>query len=88
MSSSGTAELDRNSHGWSKGSRGIPPPPRSGAGVLLGTLTLNVLSLGLPVEGIGILIAIDLIVDMFITATNVTANVTATALLTRADRRK
>ncbi len=43
-------------------------------------------SLGLPVEGIGILIAIDLIVDMFITATNVTANVTATAILTRADR--
>ncbi|MDP6416491.1 MAG: cation:dicarboxylase symporter family transporter, partial [Gammaproteobacteria bacterium] len=39
------------------------------------------LSLGLPVEGIGILIAIDLIVDMFLTAANVTANVTATALL-------
>jgi Na+/H+-dicarboxylate symporter len=46
------------------------------------------ISLGLPVEGIGILIAIDLIVDMFITATNVTANVTAAAILTRADRRK
>ncbi len=45
------------------------------------------ISLGLPVEGIGILIAIDLIVDMFITATNVTANVTVAALLTRADRR-
>jgi len=44
------------------------------------------ISLGLPVEGIGILIAIDLIVDMFITATNVTANVTATAILTRDDR--
>lgn len=43
-------------------------------------------SLGLPVEGIGILIAVDLIVDMFITATNVTANVTATAILSRADR--
>jgi Na+/H+-dicarboxylate symporter len=41
------------------------------------------LSLGLPVEGIGILIAIDLIVDMFLTAANVTANVTATALLAR-----
>jgi Na+/H+-dicarboxylate symporter len=39
------------------------------------------LSLGLPVEGIGILIAIDLIVDMFITAANVTANVTAAAVL-------
>jgi Na+/H+-dicarboxylate symporter len=44
------------------------------------------LSLGLPVAGIGILIAVDLIVDMFITATNVTANVTVAALLTRADR--
>ena len=39
------------------------------------------LSLGLPVEGIGILIAIDLVVDMFITMANVTANVTAAALL-------
>jgi Na+/H+-dicarboxylate symporter len=46
------------------------------------------ISLGLPVEGIGILIAVDLIVDMFLTATNVTANVTVTALLTRSDRRK
>ncbi len=44
------------------------------------------ISLGLPVEGIGILIAIDSIVDMFITATNVTANVTAVALLSRQDR--
>lgn len=33
-------------------------------------------SLGLPVAGIGILIAVDLIVDMFITAANVTANAT------------
>ena len=40
-------------------------------------------SLGLPVEGIGILIAVDLIVDMFITTANVTANVTTTALLSR-----
>lgn len=39
------------------------------------------ISLGLPVQGIGILIAIDLIVDMFITAANVSANVTAAALL-------
>lgn len=44
------------------------------------------ISLGLPVEGIGILIAIDLIVDMFITAANVTANVTACALLSRDER--
>jgi Na+/H+-dicarboxylate symporter len=43
-------------------------------------------SLGLPVAGIGILIAIDLIVDMFITAANVTANITAAALLSRDER--
>ena len=43
-------------------------------------------SLGLPVAGIGILIAIDLIVDMFITASNVTANITAAALLSRHER--
>ena len=41
------------------------------------------ISLGLPVEGIGILIAIDLIVDMFITAANVSANVTVAAILSR-----
>ncbi|MFK7864984.1 MAG: dicarboxylate/amino acid:cation symporter [Pseudohongiellaceae bacterium] len=38
-------------------------------------------SLGLPVEGIAILIAIDLVVDMFITAANVTANTAATLVL-------
>lgn len=43
-------------------------------------------SLGLPVEGIGILIAIDLIVDMFITAANVSANVTAAVILSRSER--
>lgn len=45
------------------------------------------ISLGLPVEGIGILISIDLLLDMFITAANVTANVTIAAILTRDDRR-
>ena len=39
------------------------------------------LALSLPVEGIGLLIAIDLIVDMFITAANVTANLGATMML-------
>ena len=43
-------------------------------------------SLGLPIEGIGLLIAVDLIVDMFITASNVTANVTAAVLMSREDR--
>jgi Na+/H+-dicarboxylate symporter len=41
------------------------------------------LSLGLPVAGIGILIAIDLVVDMFLTAANVTANIVSTLLLSR-----
>ena len=45
-------------------------------------------SLGLPVAGIGILIAVDLIVDMFLSASNVTANITVAALLTRNDRKK
>lgn len=43
-------------------------------------------SLGLPVAGIGILIAVDLIVDMFITLANVSANVTAAVIVSRADR--
>lgn len=43
-------------------------------------------SLGLPVEGIGILIALDLVVDMFITMGNVSADVTAAVVLTRNDR--
>lgn len=40
----------------------------------------------LPIEGIGLLIALDPIVDMFMTPTNVTANVTVAAILTRDDR--
>ncbi len=43
-------------------------------------------SLGLPIAGIGILIAVDLIVDMFITVANVTANVAATTVLSRDER--
>jgi Na+/H+-dicarboxylate symporter len=42
--------------------------------------------LNLPVAGIGLLIAVDLIVDMFITAANVTANVTVAAILSRSER--
>ena len=41
------------------------------------------ISLGLPVQGIGILIAVDLIVDMFITTANVSANVTVAAILSK-----
>ena len=43
------------------------------------------LSFGLPVEGIGLLIALDLIVDMFITAANVTADVTVATILSQRD---
>jgi Na+/H+-dicarboxylate symporter len=42
--------------------------------------------LGLPIAGIGILIAVDLIVDMFITSSNVTANITAAAIMSRQER--
>jgi Na+/H+-dicarboxylate symporter len=40
-------------------------------------------ALGLPVEGIGLLIALDLIPDMFITAANVTADMTVAVVLGR-----
>jgi proton glutamate symport protein len=44
------------------------------------------IALGLPVEGIGILIALDLVVDMFITLANVTADLTAAVVLSRGHR--
>lgn len=44
-------------------------------------------SLNLPVEGIGILIALDQIVDMFLTPANVTANLTVVSILTRSERK-
>jgi Na+/H+-dicarboxylate symporter len=44
------------------------------------------LSLGLPVEGIGILIALDMIPDMFITTANVTADMTVAVVLSRSGR--
>ena len=43
-------------------------------------------SLGLPVEGIGILIAIDVIPDAARSILNVTGDITVATLLTRADR--
>ncbi|NCG32747.1 MAG: cation:dicarboxylase symporter family transporter [Proteobacteria bacterium] len=36
---------------------------------------------GLPLEGIGVLIALDIIPDMFITGANVTANLAVTAMV-------
>lgn len=38
---------------------------------------------GLPVEGIALLIGLDLIIDLFITFSNVTANLTVTAVVSR-----
>ncbi|MBT8338051.1 MAG: dicarboxylate/amino acid:cation symporter, partial [Gemmatimonadetes bacterium] len=38
---------------------------------------------GLPLEGIGILIALDIVPDMFITASNVTADLAVAALVDR-----
>jgi proton glutamate symport protein len=61
-------------------SPGIP------AGGLLIMAPLYV-SLNLPVEGIGILIALDQIVDMFLTPANVTANLTVVSMLTRSERK-
>jgi Na+/H+-dicarboxylate symporter len=41
-------------------------------------------SYGLPAEGVGILIAVDAVPDMFKTLANVTAYMTSTALIARA----
>jgi Na+/H+-dicarboxylate symporter len=41
------------------------------------------MAIGLPVEGIGILIALDAIPDIFKTSVNVTAHMTTAVLLTR-----
>ncbi len=43
------------------------------------------LSFGLPVEGVGILIALDMVPDMFITLSNVTANLTVATVVARTD---
>ena len=57
---------------------GIP----SGA---LFVITPVYVSFGLPVEGIGLLLALDMIPDMFMTTVNVTADMAAAALLSRAE---
>ena len=56
-----------------------PGVPR-GAFLMLAPLFL---AIGLPVEGIGILIAVDAIPDLFATVTNVTGDLAATALVAR-----
>jgi Na+/H+-dicarboxylate symporter len=49
-------------------------------------LTPVYLAIGLPVEGVGFLIAVDAIPDMFLTVSNVTAVLTAATLLSRGAR--
>ncbi|MGH7555708.1 MAG: dicarboxylate/amino acid:cation symporter, partial [Longimicrobiales bacterium] len=44
------------------------------------------MAVGLPLEGIGLLIALDPIPDMFLTTSNVTADLTAATLLSRGSR--
>jgi proton glutamate symport protein len=46
------------------------------------------IAFGLPIEGIGLLIALDVVVDMFITASNVTADVTVAVLIARFGERE
>jgi len=60
-----------------------PGVPR-GAFIMLTPLFL---AIGLPAEGIGILIAVDAIPDMFATVLNVTGNLAATALVARTESR-
>ena len=44
-------------------------------------------SVGIPAEGVGILLAVDVIPDMFRTVTNVTADMVAAVIVARSDRR-
>lgn len=60
----------------------VPGVPR-GAFLLLTPLFL---AIGLPAEGIGILIAVDAIPDLFATVLNVTGDLVATVLVARASR--
>lgn len=60
----------------------VPGIPR-GAFIMLTPLFL---AIGLPVEGIGILIAVDAIPDTFSTVLNVTGDLAAAALVARGER--
>jgi len=60
---------------------GVPGIPR-GAFIMLAPLFI---AIGLPVEGIGLLIAVDAIPDTFSTVLNVTGNLAATALVARGE---
>lgn len=59
---------------------GVPGIPR-GAFIMLAPLFV---AIGLPIEGIGILIAVDALPDTFATALNVTGDLAATAIIAKA----
>jgi proton glutamate symport protein len=59
--------------------KGVAAVPRASLVVLSGTLT----TFGLPLEGITLIIAVDEFMDMARTATNVTGNALATAVVAR-----
>lgn len=60
---------------------GVPGVPR-GAFIMLAPLFV---AIGLPIEGIGILIAVDAIPDTFATALNVTGDLAATAIVAKGE---
>ena len=59
------------------GAAGVP-----GAGML--TLAMVLAAVGVPVQGVALVIGVDRLLDMFRTATNVVGDCTATALVARA----
>ncbi len=63
---------------------GVPGIPR-GAFIMLTPLFA---AIGLPAEGIGILIAVDALPDLFATTLNVTGDLAATAIVARATERQ
>jgi len=63
---------------------GVPGIPR-GAFIMLTPLFA---AIGLPAEGIGILIAVDALPDLFATTLNVTGDLAATAIVARATERR
>ena len=63
---------------------GVPGIPR-GAFIMLTPLFV---AIGLPVEGIGILIAVDALPDLFATTLNVTGDLAAAALVAKREKQK
>ena len=60
-------------------SKGIAAVPRASIVVITGTLAM----FGLPVEGVALILAIDQVLDMGRTATNVVGNAVATSVITK-----